>query len=393
MLRKLSWFSILIGGLLLVFGIFWMQTPQVVDAQCGNPSSCKTCHEIQGQAPVNTNGVWHTDHEPYDACVVCHGGNRDAKDVATAHIGVVNNLTEMTASCQNCHTDNLAQSCNTYAAALGVTIDVNAIPAQKPSNPLGPAIGPVFGPPPAGPAGPAGPASDASAPSAPVTPPETRPQNASGNLILGFLLAAGVVGGSGYVIWNEKRLRRSAVQQQSWLGWVSSRVRQEFWSPYAAGVLLGLVAIGMVVLSQHLLSASGGFATLTSTIMQKVAPAAANNTYFKFITPPGFNWQVMLLVGIFFGGFLASLSSGTFRLRWNDDPVWMKVFGPARWKRFAVGFLGAVLLQYGAGIAGGCTSGLAISGGMLLAPAAFIFMGGMFASGILVAILVYRRRY
>ena len=175
--------------------------------------------------------------------------------------------------------------------------------------------------------------------------------------------------------------------------WVWSRLRQEFWSPYAAGVLLGLVAIGMVVLSQHLLSASGGFATLTSTLLHKVNPAAAGNPYFKFITPPGFNWQIMLLVGMFFGGFLASLSSRTFRLRWNDDPVWKKVFGPARWKRFVIGFLGAILLQYGAGIAGGCTSGLAISGGMLLAPAAFIFMGGMFASGILVAILVYRRRY
>jgi uncharacterized protein len=37
-------------------------------------------------------------------------------------------------------------------------------------------------------------------------------------------------------------------------------------------------------------------------------------------------------------------------------------------------------LEYAAGIAGGCTSGLAISGGMLLAPAAFLFIMGMFAS-------------
>jgi hypothetical protein len=115
--------------------------------------------------------------------------------------------------------------------------------------------------------------------------------------------------------------------------------------------------------------------------------------YFRFIIPPGLNWQVTLLGGMLVGGFLAALSSGTFRLRWNDDPTWKKVYGPARWKRFVLGFLGAVLVQYGAGIAGGCTSGLAISGGMLLAPAAFIFMGGMFASGIIVALIVYRRRY
>jgi hypothetical protein len=30
---------------------------------------------------------------------------------------------------------------------------------------------------------------------------------------------------------------------------------------------------------------------------------------------------------------------------------------------------------------------------MLLAPAAFLFIGGMFASGILTALLVYRKNY
>jgi hypothetical protein len=52
-----------------------------------------------------------------------------------------------------------------------------------------------------------------------------------------------------------------------------------------------------------------------------------------------------------------------------------------------------MILEYGAGIAGGCTSGLAISGGMLLAPAAFIFIGGMFISGIFTALIVYGKRY
>ena len=50
-------------------------------------------------------------------------------------------------------------------------------------------------------------------------------------------------------------------------------------------------------------------------------------------------------------------------------------------------------LEYAAGIAGGCTSGLAISGGMLLVPAAFLFIAGMFASGIVTALIIYRKRY
>jgi len=51
------------------------------------------------------------------------------------------------------------------------------------------------------------------------------------------------------------------------------------------------------------------------------------------------------------------------------------------------------VLEYAAGIAGGCTSGLAISGGMLLVPAAFLFIAGMFGSGILTALIIYRNRY
>jgi uncharacterized membrane protein YedE/YeeE len=90
---------------------------------------------------------------------------------------------------------------------------------------------------------------------------------------------------------------------------------------------------------------------------------------------------------------LGAISSGTFKIRWDTDSTWKKVFGASRLKRFVIGFFGAVILQYGASLAGGCTSGLAISGGMLLAPAAFIFMAGMFISGILTALVVYRRRF
>jgi uncharacterized membrane protein YedE/YeeE len=175
---------------------------------------------------------------------------------------------------------------------------------------------------------------------------------------------------------------------------IAAYIRRESWSPYAAGILLGLVGILAVVLSQRTLGASGAVATLTKDIVEAAAPAAAkDNLYFRSVVPGGFTWELALLLGVAAGGFLGALSSGTFRLRWNGDATWNKIFGQQPWKRLAVGFGGAMVIQYGASLAGGCTSGLAISGGMLLAPSAFIFMGGMFASGILTAWLVYRRRY
>jgi uncharacterized membrane protein YedE/YeeE len=174
-------------------------------------------------------------------------------------------------------------------------------------------------------------------------------------------------------------------------------IRKEEWSPYVAGILLGVTGVLAVLLSNSLLGASGAFENLAGLIGKAVAPTVFDNMYFNFIMPPGITWGVILLVGAFFGGMLGAATSGT--LKWgkkdaaNSDSVWKKIFGPQVWKRWVLAFLGAVILEYGAGIAGGCTSGLAISGGMLLAPAAYLFIAGMFASGILTALVVYRKHY
>ncbi len=170
-------------------------------------------------------------------------------------------------------------------------------------------------------------------------------------------------------------------------------IRKEEWSPYVAGILLGIVGVLAVLLSNSLLGASGAFENLAGLIGKAIAPQAFDNMYFNFIMPPGFTWGVMLLIGVFFGGMLGAFSSNTFKWRLVSDEQWKKVFGPETWKRWVLAFLGAIVLEYGAGIAGGCTSGLAISGGMLLAPAAYLFIAGMFASGILTALIVYRKRY
>ena len=167
-------------------------------------------------------------------------------------------------------------------------------------------------------------------------------------------------------------------------------IRKDLWSPYVAGILLGIVGILTVVLANSLLGASGGFENISAYIGKAIDP---KNMYFNFIMPAGITYAVILLVGIFFGGMLGSLSSGTFKVRTMDDEQWKTAHGPKLWKGWLLLFLGGALVEYAAGIAGGCTSGLAISGGMLLAPAAFLFIGGMFAGGIPTALAVYGKRF
>lgn len=174
-------------------------------------------------------------------------------------------------------------------------------------------------------------------------------------------------------------------------------IRKEEWSPYVAGTLLGLVGIAAVWASNNLLGASGAFENVAGMFGKWIAPAAFDNMYFNFIMPPGITIGVVLVIGIFFGGMIGAATSGT--LMWgkkgsaNSDAQWKRIFGPQTWKRWTLAFVGAVILEYAAGIAGGCTSGLAISGGMLLAPSAFLFIAGMFASGIVTALVIYRNRY
>lgn len=181
---------------------------------------------------------------------------------------------------------------------------------------------------------------------------------------------------------------------------IKAFISQETWSPYVAGILLGIVGILVVLLSNSLLGASGAFESLAGWIGKKITPGLFSNLYWGVegsrtlpIMRPEITWSVVLLAGVVIGGFLGAVSSHTFKFRFNDDAQWKKIFGPQPWKRWVIGFGGAIILEYAAGIAGGCTSGLAISGGMLLAPAAFLFIAGMFVSGIITAMIVYGRRF
>ena len=59
MQRKKIFLFMIATGMLLVLGTgLWLATAQPVKAQCGSQaSSCKNCHEVQGQDSVNSDGT------------------------------------------------------------------------------------------------------------------------------------------------------------------------------------------------------------------------------------------------------------------------------------------------------------------------------------------------
>ena len=122
--RILAIFSLTLG-LLIIAGVgVMLAIPQPVSAQCGSQaSSCKNCHETQGQDPVNNDGTdWHSQHSFGDFCYLCHAGNNQAMDETAAHTGLVDPLSDIAASCQSCHPTDTMDLAQVYATTLGVQV-------------------------------------------------------------------------------------------------------------------------------------------------------------------------------------------------------------------------------------------------------------------------------
>lgn len=308
-------------------------------AQCAsNASSCVTCHESQGQYPIlQGDARWHVDHGFGDLCASCHGGDPESLEKLTAHIGLRNPLEDAFMSCAGCH-KNADELLAIYASLERPTLHP--------------------------------PTQDGEETSADV---DSKP-GAMVNRILAIVIALFSIAIYLLVRW---RPRQS----------LGALLRAREWNPYFSGALLGSVVAFSAVVCGRPLAASGAFDKLAAY------PGRAffgDAQYYTFVMTPGINWQVWMLFGLLLGSFAASKFAGEYGIRWLPDSQWKECFGPSRKVRFLLAFSGAVLVQIGAGIAGGCTSGLAISGGAVLAPGAFIFMAGMFLGGIPTAMLWYR---
>jgi hypothetical protein len=111
-------------GAVLIAGFFLLLPVTEASAQCGSQaSSCKDCHETQGEDPVNSDGTtWHTQHAQIDACVSCHAGNPQSTDKDQSHTGMVPWESDVKAGCAMCHPDDYMTLAQEYATTLGVTL-------------------------------------------------------------------------------------------------------------------------------------------------------------------------------------------------------------------------------------------------------------------------------
>ena len=95
------------------------------------------------------------------------------------------------------------------------------------------------------------------------------------------------------------------------------------------------------------------------------------NSYFEAIQKSG-NWELIFLAGAFLAGLIISLVKKEFKLTLIHSN-WKKYKGTSASKRIVGAFIGGFVLIIGARMAGGCTSGHILSGGMQLAISSLVF--------------------
>ncbi len=138
-----------------------------------------------------------------------------------------------------------------------------------------------------------------------------------------------------------------------------------------------LAILNIIVFSSGVTNRPIGASTAFPYIADLVT-GAVNNDYFNKIKTPG-NWEMIFLSGAFIAGLVISLIKKDFKLTLIHEN-WKKRKGNSNVNRAVWSFLGGFILIFGARMAGGCTSGHILSGGMQLALssltfAVFVFIG------------------
>jgi hypothetical protein len=160
-----------------------------------------------------------------------------------------------------------------------------------------------------------------------------------------------------------------------------------YWNPYIVGVGIGLLIILSFVVTGRGLGAVGAFNGIIASFVHAIAPdyalsKAAYSGYIAGVEHPLKDWVVIEIAGVCIGGLLSGVVSRRFKFEVIKGP------GISNVTRLIFAFSGGLLMAFAAKFTRGCTSGLALSGGSVLSPGAWLFMISVFIGGYSIAWLM-----
>ena len=169
--------------------------------------------------------------------------------------------------------------------------------------------------------------------------------------------------------------------------------KKSSWSAYVAGTGIGIVTWFTFLFAHKAPGVSTTFVRLYGFLIGIVSKHHVFATPYlsKYVEyKPVFEWQFAFVIGIFFGALISAKLSG---VTFSSIPyIWGERFGYSKKVRRVSAIFGGFLVLFGARIAGGCTMGHGISGGIQLATYSYIFLFTLFLSGIITAKLIYKTK-
>ena len=131
-------------------------------------------------------------------------------------------------------------------------------------------------------------------------------------------------------------------------------------------------------------------ASTTYPYLADLLLGVTQNDYYTKIETPG-HWELIFLTGAFLAGLIISLIKKEFKLKLIYSN-WEKYRGISKLNRAIWAFVAGFILIFGARMAGGCTSGHVISGGMQLAVSSLVFAVFVFAGLLITGKFFYGKK-
>jgi uncharacterized membrane protein YedE/YeeE len=167
--------------------------------------------------------------------------------------------------------------------------------------------------------------------------------------------------------------------------------KNNYWSPYLAGVGIGLVLLSVFYFMGMGVGASSAFARAAADTVQRVDPAHAKKlSYFSAYLKEGSplkDWIVFEVAGMFIGALIASISSRSFNFKFDRGKN-MNAF-----VRVFTALIGGGLIGFSSRLARGCTSGVGLTGSAQLAVGGWVFLIAMFLLGFLTAFILRKEMW
>jgi uncharacterized membrane protein YedE/YeeE len=151
---------------------------------------------------------------------------------------------------------------------------------------------------------------------------------------------------------------------------------------------IGLAILNCIVFLTAVFDRQIGAST-TYPYVGDLLTGLTQNDYFASTVKPG-QWELIFLAGSVLSGLVISLVRKDFKIQLIHTG-WAKTEGSSPVKRMVWSFIGGFIMLIGARMAGGCTSGHVISGGMQIAASSLLFGAFVFAGLLITGKLFYKK--